>query len=100
MLRGELSEDNEPWRGHQQHEIVFILPDICLAFTLFASVIFQGAAADTIRLMAAGALVFLGLLDLTYLAQTWRLRSSQMRMRTMLVGSIALGAGLFLGISS
>ena len=103
ITKGELRDAAEPWPGHSRHEACFLVPDVVMGLALILSVILPEQWSDvahTIRLMASGGLVFLGLMDLAYLALTWRLRRPAMRTRTAVLGTIALFGGIVIAAFS
>ena len=64
----------EPWlpAGYVEHERVFVFPDSILALTLVVSALLLIAGEPlgrSLALVAAGMLVFLGVIDLAYFAQ-------------------------------
>lgn len=103
LASGELHTKTEPWSGHTRHEATFLVPDVVMGLALIGSVLLPTAwdtIAQTIRLMAAGGLVFLGLMDFSYLATTWRLREPAMRLRTAILSTIALSGGVVIATFS
>lgn len=101
LWSGELSRGNEPWAGHRRHETSFIVPDVVLALALILSAALSDLAPDAsarLRHMSAGALVFLGIMDLAYLKLTWKDRTRAMRFRTAAVAGVVLVAGGALSI--
>ncbi len=77
-----LAPENAP-HCYFAYEYAFPLPDACLSLLLLASGVFllrQNPLGRSLSLVAAGALIFLGLLDISfniqngvYLASTWDL---------------------------
>jgi hypothetical protein len=68
------SEHDEPWLpvGYVDHERVFVGADSVLSVVLVASAAFLVAGrpvGESLALIAAGMLAFLGILDLVYFAQ-------------------------------
>ena len=66
---------DEPWlpAGYIDHEAPFVFSDSVLALILVAGAVLQVAeepAGDSLGLIAAGMLAFLGILDLAYFART------------------------------
>ena len=96
---GGLSRGAEPFPGHRRHEASFLVPDVVLALVLVASAVLSDIsppASERLRLVGAGALAFLGLLDLGYLGLTWGERPLAMRLRTGIVVVVALGGAAIL----
>jgi hypothetical protein len=91
-LSGGLTRGEEPWPGFRDHELSFAVPDLTIAAALLAAAAADPPAARALATAAAGALVFLGLLDAAYLARTWALRLPAMRARTAAV-CVATWAG-------
>ena len=65
---------DEPWlpAGYVEHEQVFMFPDTVLALTLVASaalLVFEEPLGRSLALVAAGMLMFLGVIDLAYFAR-------------------------------
>lgn len=66
---------DEPWLppGYTEHEFPFVFTDALLASLLIAGAVLQvldQPAGESIGLIAAGMLMFLGILDLAYFART------------------------------
>lgn len=66
---------DEPWLpvGYVDHEAPFVYSDTVLVLVLVAGAvlqIFERSAGDSLGLIAAGMLLFLGVLDLGYFART------------------------------
>lgn len=80
----------EPWPGHHRHELTFAVPDCVLGVGLIASTLAAAPLARDLQLICAGALLFFAMMDLGYLALTWRLRAIGMRIRTAGLALIAL----------
>jgi hypothetical protein len=69
------AEHEEPWLpdGYVEHERAFVLPDSVLALLLAGSGLLQvldRPPGDALALVAAGMLLFLGLIDAAYFART------------------------------
>jgi hypothetical protein len=69
------AEHTEPWlpAGYVEHERAFVVPDSVLAVTLVIAaglLVGEVALGRSLALLAAGMLVFLGLLDAVYFART------------------------------
>lgn len=65
---------DEPWLpgGYVEHEEVFVYPDAVLALVLLASavlLVLERPLGRSLALVAAGMLVFLGIIDLAYFAR-------------------------------
>ena len=65
----------EPWLppGYVEHEAPFMWSDAVLALVLLAAAatqVFEEPVGDSLGLIAAGMLAFLGILDLAYFART------------------------------
>lgn len=66
---------DQPWlpAGFVDHEAPFVFSDSLLALVLLAAAalqLFEESAGDSLGLIAAGMLLFLGVLDLAYFART------------------------------
>lgn len=66
---------DEAWLppGYEDHEAPFVYSDLLLALVLVAGAVLQVTeqpVGDSLGLVAAGMLVFLGVLDLAYFART------------------------------
>lgn len=64
-----------PWLpvGYENHEAPFVYPDTMLAVVLVLAAVLQvteRAAGESLGLVAAGMLLFLGVLDLAYFTRT------------------------------
>jgi hypothetical protein len=69
------AEHEEPWlpEGYVEHERAFVLPDSVLALLLVSSAVLQvldRPPGGALALVAAGMLLFLGLIDAAYFART------------------------------
>jgi hypothetical protein len=69
------AEHEEPWlpAGYVEHERAFVLPDSVLALLLVSSAVLQlldRPGGGGLALVAAGMLLFLGLIDAAYFART------------------------------
>lgn len=69
------AEHEEPWlpEGYVEHERAFVLPDSVLALLLVSSAVLQvldRPLGGALALVAAGMLLFLGLIDAAYFART------------------------------
>lgn len=69
------TEHDEPWlpEGYVEHERAFVVPDSVLAVLLLTGAVLtvlEVAAARVLALVAAGMLVFLGLIDAAYFVRT------------------------------
>jgi hypothetical protein len=65
---------DEPWlpRGYVEHEEVFVFPDAILALVLVAAallLVLGKPLGRSLALVAAGMLIFLGVIDLAYFAR-------------------------------
>ena len=65
------TEHNEPWlpKGYEEHEQVFVYPDMVLSFLMFVSayLLWTGHPAGTkTTLIAGGMMLFLTVIDLAY----------------------------------
>jgi hypothetical protein len=90
LALGGVTAAPEPWAGFRDHEVPFVVPDVALGLGLVVS----GTWFPGLGPVCGGALVFLGLYDLAYLARTWGRRSTAMKVRTAVLGGVALGAGV------
>jgi hypothetical protein len=68
------SDHDVPWwpPAYEEHERAFVLPDHVLAALLVASAVLTlrgSAAGGQLALLAAGMMLFLGLIDLAYFAR-------------------------------
>lgn len=94
---------DEPWRppGFAQHERAFPLPDIvaALLMVLSALLVTRGhPLGRSLGLVAAGMLLFLGLIDLNYMRQNGLFaRERDGRMHAAIVTIILAVAALLLG---
>jgi hypothetical protein len=88
------AEHTEPWlpAGYVEHERAFVVPDSVLAVTLVIAaglLVGEVALGRSLALLAAGMLVFLGLLDAVYFARTGLLRRERGRL-----GNLGVVAGV------
>lgn len=94
---------DEPWRpvGFSLHERAFRLPDTVTAFLLIASALLRWWRIETGRdlaLVAAGMLLFLGIIDASYMQQNGLFaRERDGRMHAAIVLVVLGFAGLILG---
>ncbi|MCC6766540.1 MAG: hypothetical protein IT293_17905 [Deltaproteobacteria bacterium] len=96
------SRFDEPWRppGFAEHERAFPLPDLVAAALLTLSAVLESSHPGhgrSLALVAAGMLIFLGLIDFNYMRQNDLFaRAHDGRMHAVIVGVILLVAALIL----
>ena len=91
---------DEPWlpAGYVDHERPFLFTDTVLAIVLVAAAILQVAdepAGESLGLIAAGMLAFLGILDLAYFVRTGMFRPDRGGVgNAVVVGGVLLLAAI------